>query len=263
MDSWKFDGLLQETLEEKSRQVSMSDVRKQEIFRDIAEHDEKEETKMRIGFKKKVALVAAAMCLTGTVAALAAGKITGYYSGTSEDSQRYGAFAEISNVEAQTGFSLKAAEQFENGYQFAGGAVTEVVGEDENGNVVESFPEVRLHYKKGDLKLTLTAQKVREDEEFIGKVTTSDYEGRVLLYKEDQYMFVPPEYEPSEEELQAQEARELYISYGSDEVEHVAYHFMQWDDEGTRYLLMASGDGAPGQEEMAKMAQEVIGSQKR
>lgn len=109
--------------------------------------------------------------------------------------------------------------------------------------------------------LTLTVQKVRE-EEFVGHVTKTEYEGRTLLYKEDQYLFVPPEYEPSEEELKAQDAGELYISYGSNEVEHNTIHFMQWDDDGSRYLLMASDDNAPGQQEMEKMARQIIDSDK-
>ena len=119
MDRRKFEALLKETLEEKSMPVSMPQNRKQEMLKNIKAQSEKqsdaykEETAMRLGFKKKVVLVAAAMCIFGTIAALAAGKITGYYTGTRVDQPSYKNFAELSAVEADTGFAMKVVEEFD------------------------------------------------------------------------------------------------------------------------------------------------------
>ncbi len=268
MDKRKFESLLQETLEEKSMPVSMSETRKEQICQAVRARSEtvgqtgvkKEETVMKPGFKRKVILVAAAMCVFGTVAALAAGKITGYYTGTRVDRPDYKNFADLSAVEEQTGFAMKAVEEFENGFRFRVGYQSEVEARDEEGNVVETFPEVMLRYTDGEQELTVTAQKVREEDGFEGKVSAEEYKGMTLLYKEDQYLFVPPSYEPSDEELKAQEAGELYISFGTSEVEHDNIHFMRWDENGTRYLLMSSGEKALGQEAMTKMAREIIDS---
>ncbi|MEW4414093.1 hypothetical protein [Clostridium sp. AN503] len=267
MDRRKFEALLKETLEEKSMPVSMPQNRKQEMLKNIKAQSEKqsdaykEETAMRLGFKKKVVLVAAAMCIFGTIAALAAGKITGYYTGTRVDQPSYKNFAELSAVEADTGFAMKVVEEFDNGYRFRVGYKTDTEARDDAGNVVESFPEVMLFYENGGHDLTITAHKVRAaDEPFEGKVTSTEYEGRTLLYKEDQYMFAPPSYEPSEDVKKAVEAGELYLSFGTDEIEYDTFHFMQWDDDGTRYLLISNDENAPGQEEMESMAKQIIDS---
>ena len=268
MDMRRFEALLRETLEEKSEPVSMPEARKEQIHQAIREQIEttgqtgvhKEETVMRLGFKRKVILVAAAMCMFGTVAALASGKVVSYYSSHSADKPDYKTFAELSAVEEDTGFAMKAVEQFDNGYRFEKGFKIDVKGADEGGNVMETFPEVSLEYKNGSQRLTVTAKKVSESDTIEGDVTSTEYKGRTLQYKEDHYLLVPPSYEPSEEELKAQEAGELYISYGTDEVENKTFHFMQWDDNGTHYLIMSYEENAPGQEEMAKMAQAIIDS---
>lgn len=267
MDRRKFEAFLQDTLEEKSRPVSMSEARREQIHQAIRAQSErqtgteKEETIMRLGFKRKVILTAAAMCIFGTVAAFAAGKIAGYYSGGGAiDQPTYEKFADLASAEEQAGFPMKAVETFENGYSFQKGFLDNVEARDDAGNVVESFPELMLRYENGGNALTITAKKARANEIFEGKVTTTEYEGLTLLYKEDNYLFLPPSQEPSEADKRAEEAGELYISYGSDKEERSVYHFMQWDDGGTRYLVMADGEAAPGQEEMAKMAQQIIDS---
>lgn len=262
MDRQKFDNLLQETLEEKSKPVFMSDAKRQEIHDVIWEQSRKEESVMRIGFKKKVMIMAVGMCAFGTIAALAAGKITHYYSSHSADEVAYEKISDLKNVESDTGFSVKAVEQFDSGYSFEKGYKVDVVAQDEAGNEVETFPEVTLYYLNGEERLVLTMQedKDRGDEEKALPVC-AEYKGIELCYKEDNYLFVPPSYEPSEEDRKAEAAGELYISYGSSEVERTVYHFMVWKDGGTRYLLMANGEKAPGQEEMKKMAQQIIDSE--
>lgn len=264
MDRQKFEELLQETLEEKSRPVSMSDLKKQEILDTVREQSRKEEIMMRFGFKKRVIVVAAAMCMFGTIAALAAGKIVGYRSSTMVNEVDYETFADLKKVEADAGISLKAVEKFDNGYQFEKGYKSNVEAMDGTGKVVSQFPEISLHYKKDDMLLTLNAEKEQNlgDEENPGTVA-GEHKGIELWYKEDNYMFVPPSYEPSEEERKAEAAGELYISYGSSEVEHEVFHFMQWTDDGIHYLLMSSDENAPGQEEMAAMAKQIIDSEKQ
>lgn len=266
MDRRKFETFLQDTLEEKSRPVSMSEARREQIHQAIRAQSErqtgtdKEETIMRLGFKRKVILTAAAMCLFGTAAALAAGKIAGYYTGGSIDRPTYEKFADLASVEEQAGFPMKAVETFENGYNFQMGFLSDVEARDEAGNIVETFPEVILHYKNGDELLTVTARKARAEETFAGKVETSEYGDLTLLYKEDNYLFLPPDQEPSEADKKAEEAGELYISYGSSEEDRTSYRFLQWDEDGTRYLMMADGEGELGQEEMVKAARQIIDS---
>ena len=66
-------------------------------------------------------------------------------------------------------------------------------------------------------------------------------------------MFVPPDYEPSDEEKEKEAAGELYISYGSSQVEHSSVQSMIWEEEERVYILTTM-DNPITAEELAHMA---------
>lgn len=66
-----------------------------------------------------------------------------------------------------------------------------------------------------------------------------EHNGITLNYTRDQYRFVPPDYQASEEEKAKEAAGELYISYGSDTVTDQVAQSMLWKDGEKVYIITA------------------------
>lgn len=263
MDRRKLDVLIQQTLHDRAESVSMTESEKSRIYQAIADCS-KEDCRMKINGKQKLVAAVAAMCLLGSMVAFGAGKIVGYSSGHNSNEPEFAAYADMKQVEAKVGFPVKAPERFENGYQFQKGFVINTNAHDEGGQVVDTFPEVSIHYENGEKTATLTVQKVRSEWEksMTGNPVDIAYGDVIMTYREDHYKFVPPDYQLTEEDQKAEESGDLYISYGSSEVEYKDFHFLTWQEEAVSYSLMTYGDDALGQDEMVQMAHQVIDSPK-
>ena len=111
----------------------------------------------------KILVAAAALCIMGTMAVMAAGKIVGYSSSHSVDEADFAAYGDLAQVDEKAGFPVKAPEKFENGYTFEQGYLVDVNAHDENGEVLETFPKVSVYYKKGGESLTLCVERVRPE----------------------------------------------------------------------------------------------------
>lgn len=261
MDQRTFDRLIQDTLREQAEAVSMSDRLERQIKEAVFEGRKEENLMTRYG-KRKIILAAAVLCLLGSMVAVAAGKIVGYSSHTDTSQPHYTTFAELSKASAQTGFPVKAVEELAGGYRFEEGYLVQVEGHDDAGNVVSTFPELMLYYLKDGKRITLSIKAVSDQEEkkTTGNPVDIDYQDRVLTYSVDHYRFVPPDYEVSEEEQQAMDAGELYISYGDKEVEEQHPSFLSWDDGGVHYMLLYMNEQPLEQDAMVEMAKQIIDS---
>jgi len=250
---------MRQTLQDRAEKAVMPETRKDQIYQAIADC-RKEEDRMKFSVRKKMILVAAAMCLCGTMVAMAAGKITGYSSGHSPADPEFASFADMEHAEEKTGFPVKAVERFDNGYQFSRGYLINVNAHDDTGQVVDTFPEVMAWYEKDGAQITLSVEKDRadRDDSTMGNPVQIPCGDITLTYKVDHYKMVPPDYQLTEEDQRAMDAEELYVSYGSQEIELVDFHSVSWVDGGVRYLLMCHGEDALGQEELVKMSQQVI-----
>ena len=80
------------------------------------------------------------------------------------------------------------------------------------------------------------------------------------MYRADQYLFVPPDYQVSEEEQARADAGELFVSYGTDQVENQVIKGVTWTDGGISYSMITF-DSSLTPEEMVQMAGEVIDNQ--
>lgn len=261
MDRRELDVLIKQTLHDQAETVSMTEARKNRIYQMISDRS-KEEYRMKIKGKRKMAAAAVIMCLLGSMAAFGAGKITGYRTGQNVNEPEFASYADMSEASQKAGFSVKAVERFDNGFAFEKAFLLNVDAFEESGQVVDTFPQVSVQYGKDGLQVTLDVEQVRPEYE---KSTTGNpvdipYGDITLTYREDHYKFVPPDYEVTEEDQDAMDSGELYLSYGSSEVEYEDFHFLEWEEGEVRYLLMSYGDGALGQEEMTRMAQQVIDS---
>lgn len=84
-----------------------------------------------------------------------------------------------------------------------------------------------------------------------------EHNGITLNYTRDQYRFVPPDYQASDEEKAKEAAGELYISYGSDTVTDQVAQSMLWKD-GEKVYIITAMDNPMTAQDMARMAGELI-----
>lgn len=87
-----------------------------------------------------------------------------------------------------------------------------------------------------------------------------EYNGILLGATEDQYLFLPPDVTPSEEDLKLQDEGKLYISYGSSQEERKVFRNVSWTKDGLQYLLYTYEDKSL--DEMINMAKAYIDAAK-
>ncbi len=114
-------------------------------------------------------------------------------------------------------------------------------------------------YKDGNGKsYTLTVSKPLEGIQEYAGIVTQTYQGMELSGKVDQYLFLPPDQKPSEEERQLEAEGKLFISYGSDEAEHETFTSVSWNEGSFVYLLSTFENAEVS--EMMEWAKTVIDS---
>ena len=236
-----------------SLQVTFAD---EERMRCSVHRKIEEESRMRKWSPRKIMVVAAAVCVIGSMTAVAAGKVTQSSSHSSHADDF--TYDKLGEMETKLGFVTKAPETFANGFQFSTGVPADVSQMDDEGNVVQQGQDLNLTYKKSGMPdLFISAGNMDSYGEDSGQGQSFDHNGITIRYSADQYRFVPPNYQVSEEEQARMDAGELYISYGSDQVEDQVVKSVDWTDGGTHYNMLTF-DGSLTAEEMVQMAGEVI-----
>lgn len=229
---------------------------KQRIDAQIA-RQKKEVIYMKKTSVKKVAIVAAAVCaLTGTIC-MAGGKIAGYIGGTRIGSQTSD-FSEVGKLEKKLDLAVHAPEAFTNGYAFADASITDFDALDEDGVKVGDESELYITYEKDDRLLNYIVKKGANSlsETELEGAQVIEQDGVTYYYVTNNYLFLPPDGEPTAEEQAAEDAGELFISYGSDEREEKASYDLQWNVDGQAYSLMGFDLDLSAQE-MVDMAAQL------
>lgn len=206
---------------------------------------------------KKVAVAAAAMCvLTGTVC-MAGGRIAGYIGGN-----RLGArvenYAEIGKLEQKLDLTSDAPESFDNGYAFAYADIGDFDAVDENQVTVKTESELDVVYEDNGNHVFYSVKKganVFNDEE-LARAQTIEQDGVTYYYFTDAYLFLPADGEPTAEDLEAEKAGKLMISYGSSEREEKEYDSLWWNEDGQSYNLSGFDVNMDAQE-MIHMAEQI------
>lgn len=245
-DTFSLAGSREESAWTEAREKAL----RQQVMDRIKEERPMKHSKWRV---KKIALIAAAMCILGSAAAMAAGKFSATTSHSSAN-EEFTSYGEIAKVKKEYGipFEIKAPETFENGFTFKSGRPVHVSGVDEQGNETGLPVEMHLVYgKAGMADISLRQGKARPGDEVSANGDIRYH------YTQDHYKFVPPSYELTEADKAAEAAGELYISYGSDQIEEIIVSSVLWSAEGVSYNLM-SFDTALTQNEMIEMAKEIM-----
>lgn len=116
----------------------------------------------------------------------------------------------------------------------------------------EQVDEVNAEYEKDGVTLNFNAHKtytVFSDEENSDPEPdeVQEVNGVTLSFRDSHYRFVPPDYEPSDEEKKLERRGELTISEGSDEVEDRQFQSVSWQKDGMSYSLYGFDTGLDAQ----------------
>ena len=168
--------------------------------------------------KLKAAVVVGALCVM-SFTCYAAMKITGY---TSHSYREWDSIPTAEEVQKKVDFTPKFVEEFSNGFVFDSASVGAVSGVDSDFNKV-----------------------------------TVDLDGIEGHYNKQAYKFFPPDVTPSDEDIEAQKAGALEISYGSSEIEEMNIQSLFWEEDGIVYEMTALGADID-KEGLMQMAKEVI-----
>ena len=248
------DEALRRSLREGIQGISWTEQQEDDRLRKIHKAIEERSRTMDLHGKKMVVAVAAALAVTGSITAIAAGKITAFYSSTNLNE----AITSPKELEAQgrgkLGDGLIVAEQLADGTAFERGFLIEVEGRGEEDAVLITYPTVSMEY--GDVFMDVARTQDLQTEEGGEPDYQETYQGVVLEGTEDPYLFLPPDEKPTAEEEALEAAGELYISYGSVQREESVYKNISWEKDGLHYLMMTSGDR--GLEELAGVAKGYL-----
>ena len=245
MENEKFDQILKRALENKVRDMAASPYLLEYVKIEAEARSRKERKFM--GISKKIA-VAAAVCVMSVTAYAAVSNLAGTTGGTTKDIKT---FAQLEKADDKLGLNANLVESFSNGMTFKDGGIGENYGVDENGNEMgKAYKRLSASYEDKDgNRVTLI---IDEGNHYVdaGQEASKGYSAHENL-------FVPPDYEPTEEELALQKAGKLNIGYGADEVERTVSESYYWQEDGLYYGLIGF-DLNLGEEGFAQMAAEIM-----
>lgn len=253
------DDRLKQMIKAELESIGLSEEENSKCLYKIHNQIQERRKGMKFSKKKMVVLLTAALTVAvmGTVTAVAAGKITGLISSSSKDSVVDSAAKLADKAKETIGTAPKIPEAFANGLQFQSGEISIVDGVDENMNPVSSYPEMNARYgHNGKVVLSAYLHSDLLPEETKASQKQEIYKNITLEANEDQYLFLPPDAEPSAEDLKLEEEGKLYISYGSQEEERQIFRSVKWVENDMVYLLFNFDDMELDQ--LIAMAKEVI-----
>lgn len=239
-----FDTWMKEALAEKVRDIEPSEQMLKNIRRE-AKARRKETGYMKFGMKKIVAV--AAVCVM-SVTAYAATQLGSVESHTTNNITAY---KDVAKADKKLGLNAKYVERFDNGFTFDSAGAGEERGRDEDGNPMEkTYNMLSISYKNEEGQtLMLNVQEGSPYADAGQEVT----EGYVVTANK----FVPPDYELTEEDKAMQEAGELNIAYGSQEVELKTFESYYWQD-GDLYYYLGAFDCDLGEAALKDMAAQIM-----
>lgn len=215
-----------------------------------------EETRMRKWSAKKIIVIAAAVCVFGSITAIAAGKIAGTASHSNWNEAVYG-YEKILKMKKDLKLEAKVPEKLTNGYVVDSGMPVHDESVDEDGNVVKTATSLSTVYKKEgmeDLYVEAGTTLWSGETEF-GR--TFRHNEITIGYNSTHMRLVPPDYKVSAEEQAQIDAGTLALAYGSDQVEDQQMVTVAWIQDGIQYSI-AVPDTTLTAEEFAQIAGEFI-----
>lgn len=257
MDDSILEKKIRETLEKKSKEARVDTLTSQRIQAKVYEAIEEERNMKHKNWKKAV-IAAAAICIMGSITAVALTKPK-YVSSHSYTNEEVKSYEEAKNMQAGYDAAVKSVEKFSNGYEFEWAVPKYEASHDEDHNELETWTSMSFTYGRGDdPKVSLSADRMTWPAENADKIMTLE-DGTELKFHRLNHKFVPPDYEPTEEEIKLQDEGKLNIGYGSSEVEVKVSVSVSWKQNDICYCLFSFNENMSA-DEMLQMAKEIAES---
>lgn len=231
-----------------------------EIKKDIYKKEDGETMKGKASSSKKtkrlITLVASFVLLFSlTVLGATMGKSWLGYTNL-----KYKTFPSQEKIFNDVGFIPKYTESLPGGFEYVNGGTGESKLLDDDGNILTQTKDLNLGYKRGNEKSVLNLSITQVEEVFLdneGSQLVGEINGISLYYYQQDYKFVPPSYELTEEDKKATEAGKVEISYGASETSTSNIQGLSWYEDGLEYMIMGGNYGFTI-EEMIDMATAII-----
>lgn len=259
MDDFILEERIKETLQHKAGEVHVDAVRRQRIETKVYQRIE-EENRMKNTNWKKTAVVAAAICILGSISAMALGRATSIVSYSSRE-EMVTDFSQAASMQKGYNSQVKVVENFSNGYKFAEAMPTYEEEKDEKGNTLLKQTQMSFRYvKEGRDSVSFsggpsTAANTGSPDDQVLKLEN----GVELRYSTLHSKFVPVDYQATEEELALAKAGKLNLGYGNDKVEEMDSSSVSWKEGDISYTLFTF-DSSMTADEMLQMAKEIVES---
>ena len=173
---------------------------------------------------------------------------------------KYKTFPSQERIFKDLGFVPKYTESLPGGFEYANGGIGESKLSDDDGSILTKTKDVDLGYKRKNGKSTLNLSITQVEEKFLDREESQlvgDLNGINLYYYQQDYKFVPADYELTEEDIRKMEAGELEISYGASDISLSNIQGLSWYEDGLQYMIMGGNFGFTV-EEMIDMATHII-----
>lgn len=209
--------------------------------------------------KTSAVLIVAAVLLVMSVTAFAFCGIITSVNGSSSSKPDYLALPDAQKCLNDAGYVPILLESFENGYVFQDGNLVheELVGE---GNAVaERYEGFDFTYVKDGDTVELSQEKYSSEAGINPSAIVIRLDDVDLYYSSSIHKHVPFDYEPTEEELEAEAAGALSFGYDGPDTpaEENSVQALSWQINDIHYVLYQM-NGALTAEELTAMAREII-----
>ncbi len=253
----EFDESLKRMLVSELDTVEMAEEEDRRVLAGIHQQIKERSNVMKFPKRKLIVAIVAAVAVTGTITAVAAGKIVGLSSGTNRNEAVYTAAEMEQLAQKHLDAKIHIAKELSDGSVFQEGNISKVKGVDETGSTVISYPRVSARYSSdGLIFLSIERLAAGIPKDTSPNLKEETYHGIVLGAREDQYLFLPPDASPGEEDRKLEAEGKLYISYGSSEVERKTFRNVHWEKDGITYLLNTFEDKSL--DELFQMAKDFL-----
>lgn len=257
-----FDICVKEALQSKADEIAPSGALLDKIKAEINDKERENISMNRIPNLRRVkpVVIVALVLILSAATCFAATKITSLVSHSSE---KFDKFPTVSQVEKAINYVPDYVEKFDNGFYFDSASISDTAAMDGDNNKVNESKGIAFFYTKDNAQkgqmLTLNADP--EGPGITGEpglneevIENGKYD---LVYSQVTFKVVPESYTPTEEENQLMEQGEMWISYGSEEIEISKVQSVGWVKDGIVYNLMDNGYEL-GKDEILGMAREVL-----
>lgn len=225
----------------------------------IAEADDTIKVAKTIKFKRVLVIAAAAILMLG-ITVIAASIILGAREGHISNEPTYYDVPMANVLQEDIGISVNIIPEYDNGYKFKAGYVSELQDYDTEENIIEAYKGLYCTYENGNNSISLDIHNGTYTETGNNEKVIEIYKNSEIKYSTYFNKLVPGDYIPSEQDILNEKSGKCFLSYGADSVKIIRVQVLSWSYDGVNYSFCAL-DNDISSDELVKMAKETIDNQ--